>query len=532
MAIGIDIGHRSIKVAILEGSARSPKVTSFIQRRIPFSDDPVKHYKSQVETLQALLKELVIKGHSLLANVDLSKVMVRQFSMPFTQEDQIAKTVSFEAESYLHGHSLENIILDYKITKKLEQSSEILVVAATKKEIRQRIQLCNDSGFDPSMLGLDAYSFMETLRFAGMLEGDQSTLFADLGARYCRLLLVQGGQIRVLRAAPSGFFNEIMTLVTEQGCMLEEAENRFFGKVDVWSDSSGEVPGEAPVDPNVEDAKSKYMQKIIREVNRTLLKSNTSDPVEKMVLSGGGSFVPGILEKFSRELGFDVQRLDLSSAFTGAGTGESFSSLASVAVGTTLMGMQSDWQYVNFRQDELAYEKKLDAIRNPLLIAMTLLLILFGFFAILQEKKLNWVMRENKAIEEKEKEIWEKTFPGGEEFPGVEKIKAKMERQKTQLLEFLGEVQGEKLKKKSCLEVLAEVVVRIDRDEFKGKYKIESLNFSSTSGKGVYKLVMDISSRMDANTMAGKINDSGLLSCETPKINATKNNATFRITLE
>src|SRR5271170_7423488 len=103
LSCGLEVGANVIKVAILDGSARGGKL------------DSVK--KGEESDVVSVLKEIVKKHKVPIANVVASvraqEAVMREIVVPFTREDQISKTIKFQAENYFHSTSIDDLVIEW-----------------------------------------------------------------------------------------------------------------------------------------------------------------------------------------------------------------------------------------------------------------------------------------------------------------------------------------------------------------------------------------------------------------------------------
>ncbi len=64
-----------------------------------------------------------------VSSIDSRRIVLREISVPYLKDDAIAKTIRFEAESYLHAHSIDDVVIEYLKCGESESSSRLILCA-------------------------------------------------------------------------------------------------------------------------------------------------------------------------------------------------------------------------------------------------------------------------------------------------------------------------------------------------------------------------------------------------------------------
>src|SRR5512139_1708849 len=101
-AVGLDIGTRLLKLVELRGSAKSFKIHRLVVRPMPEAagEDPDA---ARADLVRSLFAEHRLRKADVCAAFEAGTSVFRDVTMPYKSDDQIDKTVRFEAENHLHG---------------------------------------------------------------------------------------------------------------------------------------------------------------------------------------------------------------------------------------------------------------------------------------------------------------------------------------------------------------------------------------------------------------------------------------------
>ena len=142
LILGLDIGSTTITGAVFSGNQKKFRMVDFFIEEIPpvhaGSDSDGDEYvptMSAAEVLAGVLKERNLKDIDVVTSVDAKDCIMREISVPFTRDEQIRKTVFFEAENYFTGFDLENTVLDHIKTGEDDGSSSLIVSALNNNNI-------------------------------------------------------------------------------------------------------------------------------------------------------------------------------------------------------------------------------------------------------------------------------------------------------------------------------------------------------------------------------------------------------------
>jgi len=526
MAIGLDVGQRHVTMAVVEGSAKLPRVTMFAQQRIPYSDDPQKYYRNQIDTIQDLMADCNLTHQPVHMNLAASHCMIREVSVPFTQQDQIDKTIHFTVESHLHGVTLDDVLIDYHVIDTLDASSKVMVVAAPKKKLRQTLQMFEDAMLEVPSLGLDCFSFFNTLQAAGYTDNQEANLFLDLGAGECKMMLVDCGTLKLIRAAKVGNFTATRIVAKSQRTTPESIEDMAESGTALLSVPVADTAiaqmeqDEEEADPSeLASLQQEYLEKVASEITRTALRINLTTPIQKVYLCGGGSRFTDATEFFSERLNMDVELLDLYNQLEVTdkveSTPEQFNASAGMAIGAALRGLGVDAHRTDFRRDEFRYERRIEQIQKALVLACILLIGLFGLLAAGNAKNLQDLTTYRQTVEDKQREVWLATF-GEEPFPGLGNTGKEMSKARDELRAMLGDIKEQETKT-SVLDLLMKF---LDATRPHDKtYRVISVRLNQKNSK----IITEIQEPQTGQILREALIASGELFCKKPNIDSKKN---------
>ncbi len=305
--LGLDIGASSIKVVEMAKSGSEFVITGYGQAAI----------SGNGETLSSVLTELLqatgIKAKRVVTSVSGREVIVRYISMQPVEQENLPNAIRFEADKYI-PFDLEEVVLD---SQKLDESvlgftntaeMKVLLVAAKKSLIEQKVQLLKEAGLYPAVIDVDCFALGNAFELRNILspraevEGKVVSLI-DIGASKTNITIMIGN---------SSFFTREIYL----------AGNEFTEEIQKKLEVTPEEAEKLKRDPGVfalevQEAVSAVIDDLANEVTLSFdfFESQFEREVEEIYISGGGSQFFSLEPDFERIFGKRINRWDPTENF-------------------------------------------------------------------------------------------------------------------------------------------------------------------------------------------------------------------------
>ena len=404
-AIGLDIGSRTVKLVELDGSPKKFRVSKFVVRDIP-GDGGGAEGEVVTETIAAVLKEAKALKDTITAAIDSGTVVIREILVPFRDEDQIRRVLRYEAEAHLHNFAIEDVVVDYVKVGEVQDQSKILIFAAPKDRVRERIGYLNGAGVDPMHLGLDLISLFNAAKATGAFERNPDAVILDMGATTTSIVFVRDGELKGVRSLRSGSESVTRVLAQELSVDTDSAremsargENRprdddLLAPLDIDDDEDGpetEKTASQLETAIVQQRHDDFLGRLHRETTRSLAAYSVDLDVGAIYVTGGASRTSGIRERLRERFELPVEYLD----FLGDGDHaidvrdhDKANAQIGVAMGCALRGLGEAGLVVEFRRDDLRYTRKFDLIKVSLACTVSLVFLLLFLSALKTVKSL------------------------------------------------------------------------------------------------------------------------------------------------
>lgn len=298
---GLDIGASSIKFMELEGEdVSSIKLVTYATEPVPRELSSEDGNYENIEALGALVRKCWKKSGSTTKHVAIalptSSVISKKAIIPiFDNNEDLKLQVENELSKHLPTNMpIENIGLDYYTIGRNQQvptDNDMLLVAAKKEKIEERVAIVEAAGLIPVILEVDQFVMQNMLR---MMKGqdfmEKTYVVADCSANNLRLSMFSNGQMVYSKDSSIGGFSLTQDIMLNCGLTYEEAER-----------TKVERNGDETYDMVLKTFLNNYASEFLRAFQYFYSATGVSE-VDEIVLTGGVAGLPGIEEALTNAI--------------------------------------------------------------------------------------------------------------------------------------------------------------------------------------------------------------------------------------
>lgn len=407
-AVGIDVGQQSIKVAVVEGTPKRVRVTRFIEHRLEAGVTTGQLGPDETgEVLAQIFRTHALPTTSVVAAVPAHACLTRDITVPFVKDDQIRKTIKFQAESYFHSIPIDQMVVEhYKLEANPKEKARLLIVGLKKDVLAERLRVFERAEVDPQAIDLDCAAIYNSFTLTPQAQGEKRTVIVDLGAQTLKIIVVEGGRLRAVRStrahasgikltdSQTGKKKKRRRSIDLESLKEEESADLFFADAAAAEGDEGRLPVVILDDEQTEifdladerlsdEARQSVLDKVFLEIDRTLAGTRLEGPLELVVVTGGGSALEGVERVFGEHFQVPCERLDLKGpipARLSTEQTEAFQVGGATALGLALKGIGYDLVGFDFRKEEFAFQGRYEKAKRGL--ACTLVLFFLFFFSL------------------------------------------------------------------------------------------------------------------------------------------------------
>jgi Tfp pilus assembly PilM family ATPase len=360
---GLRIGPRRFELVVLDGSAKKHKITAYMAGELPRdSDDPIA-------TAAAALREAV-KTHNVPHDnvgvaIDTGLAAFRTIKVPFSDKTKIEDVIKFEVEGQLPQWNVDDVVVDFQILDSTDDSSELLVTAVPKSDLKNVLTICEKAGVEPLEVELETTAMVNAAMTASICTAESAQVLVHIGETSTSVVVMDGGKVREMRAIHIGALSHEFPAAPIEGEAVEGAEPAAAEPL---------TPVADPVE--VQRRLDQAIKRIRRELGRTVSAARTAHPIDGVYVCG--LELPGLAG--SRIQDAEVRVLDVFEADGGQPT-QGFGPLV-VPYGVAVRQLGGGVLRPSLRREELHYSGAFERVELPIAVVALLAVTFLGVWFI------------------------------------------------------------------------------------------------------------------------------------------------------
>lgn len=249
--------------------------------------------KQTAEILGQLYEKAGFTTKKVSLSVPSNVAFVSVLNFPPMPEKEMQKSVEYQAKKYIPLPISEvNIgwqILEETLLKSPHKDAipeiKVLLTAVPRNVINNYLRVMELVGFEVAALEIESLSLIRSLVDA---EAKDGILIIDIGAKSTILSYVHQGHLMATRHLTIGGDSITSSIANSMGISFERAEQMKRAVL-----APNVVSPAAQISRNVVELIRSEVQQFMR------MTENESNGIARIILTGGGSKMPGLAEKFS-----------------------------------------------------------------------------------------------------------------------------------------------------------------------------------------------------------------------------------------
>jgi type IV pilus assembly protein PilM len=335
ITVGLDVGSSLVKVVEIE---RTPKATVLCNYgTIELLPDAIVEGElmdrdSVVESIRTLLASRNIQARSVVSAVSGRGVIVKKVLMERLKVQDARERIPWEAEQHI-PFDLSEVTLDFQIMtpQATADQMEVLLVAVKNDIINSYVEVLTGAGLNASILDVGFFAIQNAYEANYDYPDAEIVALVNIGADTTNINLVKGGIPVFTRDLILAGNACTQALQKDLGITFEKARSLTRGEEDKQLNQVA-----------VQSAFRSFNTDLANEVGRTftfLESTGETAKVSQLVLSGGGTFIPGLQEALAQRFALPVsvlnplQRIQYDPVLFTEGTPERLAPLLAMAIG-------------------------------------------------------------------------------------------------------------------------------------------------------------------------------------------------------
>jgi type IV pilus assembly protein PilM len=302
--VGVDIGSSSVKAVELEGKNGSFQLVSLGYQGLPSDsivDGQIMELNSVANAIGQIFNQQKIKTTRVAAGVNGHSVIVKNIVLPQMSEAELEESFSWHAEEHI-PFDISDVHLDYHVMGKSDDAINVLMAAVKHDKVANLKQTIQLAGKQPTLIDVDAFALQNCYELNYSPQPGQIVALLNIGASTTNINILNGARSVFTRDATFGGNQYTSLLQKELGMTFEQAEQVKRGKPIPDGIEQREV---APILDTVSDILALEIQKTMDFYRATVEDRETL--VSKILISGGGSKLKGLVEFLSKRFEIPVE---------------------------------------------------------------------------------------------------------------------------------------------------------------------------------------------------------------------------------
>ncbi|MFN0149512.1 MAG: pilus assembly protein PilM [bacterium] len=313
---GIDLGERSVKLAVVDASGKQPKLVAADVEPIERSDAASSEaapgrVRAWQRAIESLLNRGAVRPRALdrvSLGVSGDSVTVRQFDLPILSDRELASSMPHESRRHVPLPPETEIALSYQVLTRdtAKERMEILLGACPKRLVRDAVGSAEAAGLECEIVDVAPLAALNAIIHAhdpDAARGDFA--FLDVGGTGSTLTLYKRDEFLLCRRIALGGDAMTSEMARKLGVSFEEAER---GKC-ANADSRG-ATRISLIQETIAQLGSEITTTMSFFANKT-----GAESAEALAIGGGGSHTPGLAEVLEGMIGRPVRHVAPLAAF-------------------------------------------------------------------------------------------------------------------------------------------------------------------------------------------------------------------------
>ena len=298
-SIGLDIGSGFVKVVEVDHSGDQPEVVRVAMRPLlpdAIVEGEIMDYGLVADTVRGLFQETGMKGADVVTAVGGHDVIIKKIEMDRMKESDAREVIRWEAEQHV-PFDIKSVEIDFQILNPHDDGlqMEVLLVAAKRELVDNKVALLQDAGVSPRVIDVDAFALHNAFEHNYPDHRDGIVALVNVGHETTNVNILENGVPILTRDISFGSRKIREDLQRERGLTAEQAEDvvqarEVIDDLDLFVSQSAE---EVAVG--------------IERASAFLMTRDDGASLGRIFLSGGGARIPGMARALGQRMSVETE---------------------------------------------------------------------------------------------------------------------------------------------------------------------------------------------------------------------------------
>jgi type IV pilus assembly protein PilM len=304
--VGLDIGSSSVKAVELGKKGSSLQLLNLGFENLQTDtivDGQIMELNNVSNVISQIFNEHQIRTVRVCAGVSGHSVIVKNIVLPQMSSEELQESFSWHAEEHI-PFDIADVNLDYELTSRSEDALHVLMAACKSDKIANVKQAIQLAGKHPVIIDVDAFALQNCYEVNYHPRPGEIVALLNIGAATMNINILNGTRSIFARDASVGGSQYTSLLQRELGLSFEQAEEVKRGA----SLPEGTEP--RPIQPIIETVSEALALEVKKTVDFYRATAQDEAGIQKILIAGGGSKLPGLAEFLAHKFEIPVEVFD------------------------------------------------------------------------------------------------------------------------------------------------------------------------------------------------------------------------------
>jgi len=304
--VGLDIGSSSVKAVELAKKGSSLQLMNLGFENLQTDtivDGQIMELNNVSNVISQIFNEHQIRTTRVCAGVSGHSVIVKNIVLPQMSSEELQESFSWHAEEHI-PFDIADVNLDYELTSRSEDALHVLMAACKSDKIANVKQAIQLAGKQPVIIDVDAFALQNCYEVNYRPRPGEIVALLNIGAATMNINILNGTRSIFARDASVGGSQYTSLLQRELGLSFEQAEGVKRG----LPLPEGTEP--RPIQPIIETVSEALALEVKKTVDFYRATAQDELGIQKILLAGGGSKLPGLANFLAKKFEIPVEVFD------------------------------------------------------------------------------------------------------------------------------------------------------------------------------------------------------------------------------
>lgn len=309
--VGIDIGSLGLRIVEISVGGDQPKITKM--RFIPLKPEFFQGYvipgaSSVGDLMVQAVAELELGNSMACVAIPAPAVFNKRLKVAKVDPSELNTNIQFEAAAILPGGT-SGVKLDYHVLGESGKNYlEVLILAVKNDIVDAYTDTVALGGLQTAVVDIETFAFQNIYELCNPEDFEKTIAYIHIGARYSAISVCKSGVPLVMGDSAVGGRQVSESIVEATAVKYVEAE-------ELKKNDDASSQHFMAVRKVFEAQSEKIASELVRQVT-FLWNAAGGGPLNKIVISGGGALLPGLIEKIIEKSGVETSFFDPVTAMT------------------------------------------------------------------------------------------------------------------------------------------------------------------------------------------------------------------------